>query len=100
MVTVPAVPPNTASSSAALFQVWNVVPLCQNKSVVFQLPVPPPPGVTPSGLHCKSAALAVMFHASAETMVSTGSKREMHRDATLSALATVFRDLRADPRRS
>src|ERR1700681_3261662 len=53
-VTVPAVPPNTASSSAALFQFWNVTPLNQNAGAeVFQVPEPPVPGVMPLASHCR-----------------------------------------------
>ena len=47
----------------------------QSGVVVFQVPVPPPPGVTPSGLHCKSAALAPTLHPSPKATAAVPSKR-------------------------
>jgi hypothetical protein len=70
-VAVPAVPPKIALSRLALFQLWKVLPLNQSAGAeVFQLPVPPPPGVTPLALHCKSAALAPTLHASPKAIAA------------------------------
>ena len=53
---MPAVPGKTASLTAALFQVWKLTPLYQSAVVVFQVPVPPLPGVMPSASHSKALA--------------------------------------------
>ena len=54
---MPALPPKTASFTGAFVQDWKLVPLYQSAVLVFHVPVPPPPGVTPLGDHSKEAAL-------------------------------------------